>query len=81
MDNFIEIYKKWLESRKWAAQKELTWEHRVKLNAADRDKKKAWNSLPENRRRDIVSKLIQEGILPHSVLATMDIFDARVIGI
>ena len=78
---FIEIYKSWLESRKWAAQEELAWEDRVKLNKSDRAKNLAWNSLDQKRRKEIVAELIEENILPRQLTSIIDIFDARVIGI
>lgn len=77
MDNFVEVYKKWLIMR----QQTPTPESRRIMVVLDNTKKKAWNSLPEDRRVEIVAELILDGILPHSVVKLLDIFEGKVVGI
>lgn len=81
MQEFIDAYKKWLQARSWGAQHELTAKQRIILAQADNAKKKAWNTLPESRRKAIVEEMVLQGILPKIVINCMEIFDARIIGI
>jgi hypothetical protein len=81
MEKFTEIYKNWLAQRSEAAKASLPADQRTALAVLDNIKKRAWNSLPEPRRRKIVGELISQGVLPEAVGQCMDIFDARVVGI
>ena len=81
MDDFIKVYKDWLAERQRDAANANTPERKKAMMVMDNIKKRAWNSLPEYRRVEIVAELILDGILPQSVAKCMDIFDAKVIGI
>ena len=81
MDDFIETYKNWLRSRQWAKRCPLLPAERKILAEADNVKKRGWNGLDENRRKEIISQLIEEGILPKETKPLIDIFDGKVVGI
>jgi hypothetical protein len=80
-DSFVEIYKKWILARQWAAKKELTYSQRTNLEKMDAIKKVLWNALPEARRREIVDELISQGFLPKSLTKCLEVFDRKVIGL
>lgn len=81
MDSFVVAYKHWLEARQQASKQELTAHQRVALANLDNIKKRTWNGLSEERRREIVGQLVAEGVLPAETTKVMDIFDARVVQI
>jgi len=81
MDNFVQVYKKWLEIRGEYEKLPLTKEIRIAMARCDNAKKRLWNSLPEARRLEIVAELVSEGVFPQSVAKCMEIFEARVVSI
>jgi len=81
MDNFVEVYKKWLITHHTQKDESLTPAQRTALAIMDNVKKRAWNALPEMRRIEIVAELILDGILPREVATILNVFDAKVVGV